>query len=97
MERTVGFEVARRDLVDDLPALEQAVVAVILATRRPSRLVVLDDADARLDLADPRRLYEALQAVAATGPTVAVSTTEAAGLPDDVARLALTRPTPVKD
>jgi ABC-2 type transport system ATP-binding protein len=93
MERTVGFEVARRDLVDELPALEQAVVAVILATLRPSRLVVLDDADARLDIADQRLLYEALRAIAAAGPAIAISTTEAAALPDDVPRIALTRPT----
>jgi ABC-2 type transport system ATP-binding protein len=96
-EQIVGFEVARRDLIDELSALEQAVVAVILATLRPSRLVVLDDADARLDLADQRRLYEALKAIAATGPAIVVSTTEAAALPDDVPRIALTRPTHVKD
>ncbi len=91
-ERTVGLEIGRTELVDELPALEQAVLAVILATLRPSRLVVLDDADARLDLADQRLLYEALTAIAHTGPAIAIGTTEVAALPDGVGRLALTRP-----
>ena len=96
-EHRIGLEIPRDELVDELPALEQAVVAVILATLRPSRLVVLDDADARLDLADQRRLYEALNAIAAAGTAIAVSTAEVAALANDVPRLTLTRPTPEKD
>ena len=54
--------------------------------------MVLDDADARLDLADQRVLFEALAAICASGPAIAISTTEVAALPTDVPRLALTRP-----
>ncbi len=93
LESTLGVAFPRQALVDDLPALEQTVLAVVLATLRPARLVLLDDADARIDLADQHRLFEALRTICATLDTaIAFGTTETAALPTDLARLDLTRP-----
>jgi ABC-type multidrug transport system ATPase subunit len=94
LEDRLDLALPRAQLVDDLPALEQTAFAAILATVRPSRLVVLDDADARIDLTDQRRLYEVLRLLAEGGPTVAVSVTETAALPADVPRVELSRPAP---
>ena len=95
LEDRLDLDLPRDELVEDLPAMEQTAFAAILATARPSRLVVLDDADARIDLADQRRLYELLRLLADSGPTVAVGVTETAALPADVPRVALSRPAPV--
>ena len=94
LEERLGVELPRDRLIDHLPALEQTVFAAMLATVRPSRLVVLDDADARIDLTDQRRLYEILRLLAEDGPTVAASVTETAALPADVRRVELSRPAP---
>jgi ABC-2 type transport system ATP-binding protein len=79
-EQALDVHLDRRSLVEQLGAYEQAVLAVALARVRPADLVVLDDADADLDLEHQRRLLEALARLAATGPAVLVSTSERAAL-----------------
>jgi ABC-2 type transport system ATP-binding protein len=75
----------RSRLVDQLDAYDRAVLCVALATIRPTQLVVLDDADRGLDLDAQRRLLAALTRLAATGPAVLTSTTEAAAVPASAA------------
>ena len=93
-EQALDVHLGRRALVEQLGAYEQAVLAVALARVRPADLVVLDDADADLDLDDQRRLLAALARLAATGPAVLVSTSERAALPAGTLVVGLVAPTP---
>ncbi|SDT37903.1 ABC-type cobalamin/Fe3+-siderophores transport system, ATPase component [Friedmanniella luteola] len=80
-EEVLGTTSDRSALVDELSAYDRALLCVGLALVRPADLVLLDDADRALDLADQRRLLEALARLCAAGQTLVVSTTEAASLP----------------
>lgn len=82
VEEMLGVTFARDLLVDQLGAYDATLLGVALAMLRRSELVVLDDADRGLDLADQRRLLQALAGLAAAGQTLVVSTTEPASLPD---------------
>jgi ABC-2 type transport system ATP-binding protein len=85
----------RATLAERLTAYERSVLAVALALVRPSDLVVLDDLDADLDLADQRRLTDALGRVAAGGPAacaVLASTTEPSSVPADAVLVTLAPP-----
>jgi ABC-2 type transport system ATP-binding protein len=95
-EETVGTTFDRSLLVDDLSAYDRALLCVALALVRPADLVLLDDADRALDVADQRRLLDALGRLCATGQTVVVSTTEAASLPPGTVVVPL-RPRPPAD
>lgn len=68
-------------LVDDLPALDRTLLAVALACLRPAPLLLLDDANTSLDLADQRLLMAALLRLTATGVTVVASTLEGEAVP----------------
>jgi ABC-2 type transport system ATP-binding protein len=61
-------------LVDDLSALDRTLLAVALACMRPAHVLLLDDADRQLGLADQRLVMAALQRVTETGITVVTST-----------------------
>ena len=93
-EELLEVHLDRRALVEQLGAYERAVLAVALARVRAADLVVLDDADADLDLDDQRRLLAALRRLAGTGPAVLVSTTERAALPAGSRAVTLPGPTP---
>ena len=95
-EETVGTTFDRSLLVDDLSAYDRALLCVALALVRPADLVLLDDADRALDVADQRRLLDALGRLCAAGQTVVVSTTEAASLPPGTVVVPL-RPPPAAD
>ena len=82
VQELVGVTFARDRLVDELGAYDATLLGVALAVLRPAELVVLDDADRGLDLADQRRLLQTLAGLAAAGQTLVVSTTEPAALPD---------------
>ena len=91
-EEVLDCHLDRDALVEQLGAYERTVLAVALARVRPADLVLLDDVDADLDVADQRRLLAALARLAATGPAVVVSTTERAALPDGTPVVALAAP-----
>jgi len=82
----------RRRLVDDLPALDRTLLAVALATLRPAHVLVLDDADLGLALADQHRLMAALQRVTDTGITVVASTIVTEAVPATAQTFPLTPP-----
>lgn len=82
-EELLGVRLHRRTLVERLDAYDATALAVALAAVRPADLLVLDDADADLDLAEQRRLLEALVRLAGSGPAVVVTTTEASSVPAD--------------
>lgn len=96
VEELLGVALDRTLLVDQLAAPERTLLCVALALVRPAELVVLDDADRSLDLAAQRRLFDALAALAATGRTLLVSTTEDAAVPPTatLVRLPSTAPGP---
>jgi ABC-2 type transport system ATP-binding protein len=84
-EDLLDVRLDRDALVEQLPAYEAAALAVGLALVRPAEVVLLDDLDADLDLTDQRRLVDALVRLAASGPAVVATTTEArAAHPDAV-------------
>ena len=91
-EEAFGVSFGRDRLVQDLGAYEQTLLAVALATARPAELVVLDDADRALDVADQQRLYAALGRFCATGPCVLAASAEAAAVP--AGTLVVPLPTP---
>lgn len=68
-------------LVDDLSALDRTLLAVAVASMRPAHVLLLDDADSRLDLSDQRLLMAALLRVTDTGVTVVASALETAAVP----------------
>lgn len=70
MDRTFD----RGALVDELSALDRTLLAVALAGMRPAHLLLLDDADLQLDLADSRQVMAALLRLTDTGITVVAST-----------------------
>jgi ABC-type multidrug transport system ATPase subunit len=76
-------------LVDDLSALDRTLLAVALATLRPAHVLLLDDADQQLSLADEKRLMAALQRVTDTGTTVVATVLGTEAVPPDAAVLAL--------
>lgn len=80
-ERVFELAFDREALVDQLPAYEQSLLAVSLAMARPADLILFDDADASLDVAEQTRLLAALARLSETGRTVLASTTEAAAVP----------------
>jgi ABC-2 type transport system ATP-binding protein len=80
-EELLGVRFDRGLLVDQLDAFHRTLLSVVLATVRPAAFVVLDDADRLLDLTDQRRLFDGLVRLAAAGPALLVSTTEAAAVP----------------
>ena len=93
-EEGLGVRLDRDALVEQLSAYDRTALCVALALVRPADLVVLDDADADLDLADQRRLLGALVDLAADGPAVLVSTTEAASVPDAAVLLSVSPAAP---
>ncbi len=71
-------------VVDELDGYQLTALAVVLAALRDSELVVLDDADRGLDVADQRRLWASLERlIRATGVTVVAATNETHTIPDD--------------
>lgn len=84
----------RSALTERLTAYEQGVLAVALALVRPAELVVVDDVDADLDLDDQARLLAGLVRVAAAGPAVVATTTEASTVPADAVLVPLAPPAP---
>ena len=78
-------------LVEDLPALDRTLLAVGLATLRPARLLLLDDADLGLSVADQRELMTALLRVTTTGLTVVATTIETEAVPPGAESYALPR------
>jgi ABC-type multidrug transport system ATPase subunit len=91
-EQVFDLTFDRDVLVDQLPAYERSLLAVVLAMVRPADLIVLDDADASLDVVEQTRLLAALSRLSATGRTVLTSTTEAAALPPDAHVITLVAP-----
>lgn len=83
-EHALGVTFPRTSRVEELGAYEQALLCVALAGLRPADLVVLDDADRGLDVADQTRLLQALQRLCSTGWTVLAASTEPAAVPADV-------------
>lgn len=80
---TVGRRPAPSARIGQLPALDAALLAVVLAMLRPARLVVLDDADHDLDTEGQRELLTTLRRLTATGTTIVASTCDAAPVPTD--------------
>jgi ABC-2 type transport system ATP-binding protein len=91
-EDLLGVHLDRSTLTERLTTFERSILAVALAVVRPADLVVLDDLDADLDLADQRRLADALVRLAASGPAVLTSTTEPSSVPSDAVLLTLAAP-----
>ena len=92
-EGLLDVRLDRDALVERLPAYDRTALAVALACVRPADLVVLDDLDADLDLADQLRFADALVRLAASGPAVLASTTERASVPADAVLVTLAPPT----
>lgn len=88
-EDLLDVHLDRNTLAERLTAYDRTVLAVALALVRPADLVVLDDLDADLDLADQRRLTDALVRLAGSGVAVLASTTEPASVPPDAALVTL--------
>jgi ABC-type multidrug transport system ATPase subunit len=87
----VGVDAPEGVVFGDLPPVESLllVLALAVAERRP--LILLDDVDDGLVPAQRARAWEALDAVAASGPTVVVSALET---PTDVEHVAVALPHP---
>lgn len=69
--------------IGQLPALDAALLSVILAMLRPARLVVVDDCDHDLDTVQQGQLWATLRHLAATGTTIVASTCDATPVPAD--------------
>ena len=82
-EARLGIRLDRDVLVEQLSAYDRTALAVALALVRPADVVVLDDVDTDLDVDDQRRLLDALVGLAADGPAVLVTTTDASPVPAD--------------
>lgn len=80
-EELLGVAFDHRQVVGELDSYRRTLLCVALALVRPADLVVLDDADAELDLTDQRRLFAGLERLATAGPAVLASTTEPAAVP----------------
>jgi len=80
-EQAFALAFPRDRLVEELGAYERALLCVALAVVRPAELVLLDDADRGLDVADQIRLYAALERLCATGPAVLAATDPPSGPP----------------
>lgn len=88
-EQVFDLTFDREALVDQLSAYERSLLAVALAMVRPADLIVLDDADASLDVAEQTCLLTTLTRLSETGRTVITSTTEASAVPADANVIAL--------
>lgn len=84
-EKILDRRFDRKLLVDDLSALDRTLLAVALATLRPAHVLLLDDADLQLSLADERLLMAALQRVTDTGVTVVATALGTEAVPPDAA------------
>ena len=92
-EDVLGVHLDRATLVEGLTAYERTALAVLLALVRPAELVVLDDLDADLDLADQGRFADALVRLAgAAGCAVLATSTERASVPADAVLVTLAPP-----
>lgn len=81
-------------LVGELEALDQVVLATVLAMLRPASLVILDDVDRDLDATGQTEMYAILRRFAVTGCTIVASTCDRAPIPDDVPTITLTQGAP---
>jgi len=91
-EDLLDVHLDRSTVAERLTPYERSILAVALALVRPADLVVLDDLDADLDLADQRRLLDALVHLAASGPAVLATTTEPSPVPAGATLVTLTPP-----
>lgn len=81
----------RAALVDGLSALDRTLLAVALAGMRPAHLLLLDDADLQLDLADSRQVMAALLRLTDTGVTVVATTLGTDAVPPAATTVPLVR------
>jgi len=96
----MGITVDDSLLVEHLPAVQQTILALALATVRPADVIVLDDTDAGVDADGEREIYRAALALAGTalaggapagtGPAIVTATTRRETLPDSVTVVDLT-------
>lgn len=85
-------EVGPKQLIGDLDMLRRGVLAAVLATLRPSRLLLFDDLQHGLRVDDQDLLATALQRLTDNGLTVIASSTEPTIVGEHIVRIPL--PTP---
>ena len=88
----LGLSLDGDRLVEDLSARDRTLLAVAVACARPAAVIVLDDLDGGLHLADQADVFVALTNLAASGPAIVVSTTDRSPLPDTVRAIELHQP-----
>lgn len=81
--RLLGLDAHRGTLFGDLSPLDQTRAALALACVRPSTVIVLDDLDYDVTLAEQRALWDGVAALAADGQPVIAATTERAAVHPD--------------
>lgn len=87
------LKVPDESLIEDLSRLQQTQLTLALAAQQSSNLIVLDDADRGLNLADQDQLYRSIDAlIDSTGSTVVVTSVEPESIPDHAARIPLPAP-----
>ncbi|SDS60187.1 ATP-binding cassette domain-containing protein [Microlunatus soli] len=89
------LRVSPDQLVEELDSYQRSTLELALAALRPSTLMVLDDLDRGLGVADQDRLYRAIiRLMAHTGSTVVASTVEPDTIPYDAVTIDLPPPGP---
>ena len=87
------LKVPDESLIEDLSRLQQTQLTLALAAQQSSTLIVLDDADRGLNLADQDQLYRSIDAlIDSTGSTVVVTSVEPESIPDHATRIPLPAP-----
>lgn len=81
--RLLGLDAHRGTLFGDLSPIDQTRAALALACVRPSTVIVLDDLDYDVTLAEQRALWDGVAALAADGQPVIAATTERSAVHPD--------------
>lgn len=87
----LGLDAHPDTLYRDLAPIDRTRAALALASVRPSALIVLDDLDLGLTLAEQEDLWRGIAALAADGPAIVAATTEVQTVPATAVRIDLTR------
>ncbi len=75
IEELVGYTIERSTELEQLTAMEHAIASVALAMIRPSKLIVIDDADVMVPHAEQKELFEIFLRMTQLDDSAIVATT----------------------
>ncbi|WP_114046330.1 ATP-binding cassette domain-containing protein [Acidipropionibacterium virtanenii] len=75
IEELVGYTIERSTELEQLTAMEHAIASVALAMIRPSKLIVIDDADVMVPHAEQKELFEIFLRMTELDDSAIVATT----------------------